>query len=123
MKFVKQYNYLGMILGNELSLTPLYNTLEKRIIDKVYMLRKLCKYWTYKSALQIYKQTILPIFNYPGFILLACSKDKNYDLQVIQDDVLRIFENKQLEDRVAIELLHKKANLVSREQRHVKQLL
>ena len=45
VKFVKQ------ILDNELSLTPLYNTLEKRIIDKVYMLRKLCKYWTYKSAL------------------------------------------------------------------------
>ena len=44
------------------------------------------------------------------FLLLACNKDKKYDLQVIQNDV-------------SVELLHKNAKLVSLEQRRCKQLL
>ena len=67
VKFVKQYNYLGKIIDAELSLLPLYKNIQKRVIDKVYMLKKLRKYLTYKSAVQIYKQTILPIFDYAGF--------------------------------------------------------
>ena len=122
-KFVKQYDYLGIILDAELSLVPLYKNIEKRVIDKVFMLRKLRKYLTYKSALQIYKQTIMPIFDYAGFLLLACSKEKKNDFQVIQNDVLRFCENKRLKDRVSIEELHKKARLVSLEQRRCKQLL
>ena len=42
---------------------------------------------------------------------------------MIQNDILRFCENKRLEDRVPIEILHKNAYLVSLEQRRVKQLL
>ena len=87
------------------------------------MFHKLRKYITYKASIQIYKQTILPIVDYPGYLLLACDKDKKGDLQVIQNDVLRFCENKQLKDRVSIELLHENAHLVSLEQRRVRQLL
>ena len=69
IKFVKQYNYLGIILDSELTLLPLYKNIEKRVIDKVFMLKKLRKYLTYKSSIQIYKQTIMPIFDYAGFIV------------------------------------------------------
>ena len=122
VKFVKQYNYLGIILDAELSLVPLYKNIQKRVIDKVYMLKKLRKYLTYKSAVQIYKQTILPIFYYAGFLILACSKDKKSDFQIIQNDVLRFCEGKKLEDKIPIEVLHKKAKLTSLEQRRCYQL-
>ena len=119
--FVKKYNHLGYILDNEMSLIPMCKNVEKRIIDKVFMLKKLRRYITYKAALQIYKQTILPIFDYCGFLLLTCTKEKKHDFQIIQNDVLRFCENKKMEDRVTIENLHKKANLLSLEQRRIKQ--
>ena len=87
------------------------------------MLKKLRKYLTYISALQIYKQTILPIFDYAGFLILSCNKDKKSDLQIIQNDILRFCENKMLDDRISIDVLHKNAKLISLEQRRVKQLL
>ena len=71
----------------------------------------------------IYKQTILPIFDYTGYLLLACSKDKKHEYQVIQNDVLRFCEKKRLNHHVSIEQLHKHGNLISLEQRCVKQLL
>ena len=41
VKFVKYYNYLGIVIYFEMPLGPLYKNLEKRIVNKVYMLRKL----------------------------------------------------------------------------------
>ena len=61
------YNYLGIELYSEQSLTVLCKNVEKRVMDKVFMLRKIRKYLTYKASLQICKQTILPIFDYSGF--------------------------------------------------------
>ena len=64
----------------------------------------------------------MPILDYSGLLLLSCSKGQKYDLQVIQNDVLRFCDNKKLEDKVSVELLHKKAKLTSLEQRRCKQL-
>ena len=123
IRFVKQYNYLGNVIDSELSLLPMYKYVEKRTVNKVFMLRKLRKYLTYHAALQIYKQTIMPILDYCGILLLACNKSQKYELQVLQNDVLRFCENKRLTDRMSVEKLHKKAKLVSLEQRRCKQVL
>ena len=55
VKYVKKYNYLGIIIDAEMSLAPLCKNIQKRVIDKIYMLRKLGKYLTYKASMQIYK--------------------------------------------------------------------
>ena len=55
--------------------------------------------------------------------MLACNKGKKHDFQVMQNDILRLCDNKKLEDRVSLEILHKKANLVSLEQHRAKQVL
>ena len=65
----------------------------------------------------------MPIIDYPGFALLSCNRDKKYDLQIIQNDVLRFCENKRLEDKIPIEQLHKRSNLINLEQRRVNQVL
>ena len=123
IKYVKKYNYLGIILDSDMTLTPLCKTIEKRVVDKIFMLRKLGRYLTYKAAIQIYKQVILPILNYAGFLLVACNKDKKGEFQVLQNDALRFCSNNRLNDRVSLDVLHNKANLVSLEQRRCVQLL
>ena len=123
MKYVKQYNYLGVILDAEMTLIPLSKHVEKIVIDKVYMIRKLRKYLTYHAALQIYKQLVLPIVDYAGFLLVACNRDKKQDLQIIQNDVLRFCNNNKREDRVSLDTMHAKAKLISLEQRRCIQLL
>ena len=81
------------------------------------------KYLTYKATVQVYEQTILPIIDYHGFIFIECNRDKKSDFKIIQNDVLRFCENKILEDRISIDVIHKSANLSSLEQRRVNQLL
>ena len=108
MKYVKQYNYLGVILDAEMTLIPLSKHVEKIVIDKVYMIRKLRKYLTYHAALQI---LVLPIVDYSGFLLVACNRDKKQDFQIIQNDVLRFCNNNKREDRVSLDTIHGKAKL------------
>ena len=66
---------------------------------------------------------ILPIFDYAGFLLISCNKDKKHDFQVIQNDVLRFCENVRRDDCISLDVMHKKANLASLEQRRCKQIL
>ena len=47
----------------------------------------------------------------------------NPDLQVMQNDILRICNRSKLSDRISIEHLHMKSKLLSLEQRREKQLL
>ena len=71
----------------------------------------------------VYKQTILPIIDYPGFMIISCNKgDKEY-LQTMQNDILRICNKSQISDKISIEILHGKCKIISLEQRRCKQLL
>ena len=123
VKFVKQYNYLGVILDSEMTLQPLLKHLKMSLTNKIFGLRKIRKFLTEKAAVSIYKQTILPIFDYAGFLILACNTSDRSDLQKIQNDILRICFKEKLNDRVSIKDLHTKSKMISLEQRMRKQLL
>ena len=41
VNFVKKYYHLEFILGCEMSLAPLCTNLQKRLVDKIYMLKRL----------------------------------------------------------------------------------
>ena len=106
VSFVKKYNYLGILLDSELSLDRFYKSIIKKVNNKIYSLRKIRRYISFDVAIQIYKQTILPYFNYGGFLAMSLNKEKKYDLQIMQNDILRICNNTKLSDRVSIEKLH-----------------
>ena len=53
-----------------MSLTPLVNNIKKRVNNKIFQLRKVRKYMNQHDAILVYKQTILPIFDYAVFLLL-----------------------------------------------------
>ena len=71
----------------------------------------------------MYKQTILPIIDYAGFMLISCRREGKNDLQKLQNDVLMICTRTKLSDRVSIPELHAKCKIISLEQRMRKQLL
>ena len=123
LEFPETYNYLGLILDRNMSLTPLLTKLKQTVMSRIFSLIKICDMITTKCAITVYKQTILPILDYSGFITISCNISDRGDLQTIQNHALRICYNVRLRDMVSIENMHTRANLLSLEQRRQKQLL
>ena len=78
---------------------------------------------TLKGALAIYKQTILPLFDYTGFMEMSFNVSDRNELQILQNNGLRICYNVRLRDMVSIERMHNLAHLLSLDQRRQKQVL
>ena len=74
-------------------------------------------------ALTIHKQTILPILDSAGFLIISGNISDISDLLRLQNDALRICFNVRLRDRVSIVQMHCRAKLLSLEQRRQVQLL
>ena len=102
IQFVKQYNYLGIILDAEMSLIPLMKNIKKRVNNRMFQLRKIRKYINKQAAIMIYKQTILPIFDYAGFLLISVNAGDKHDLQVMQNDALRFCNGLKLLDMMPV---------------------
>ena len=123
IKFVRHCTYLGVVIDNSMSLVPLINNVKKKVSNKIFMLKKLRKYITVEAAVLIYKQMILPLIDYAGFLLISCRSCDKSDLQVLQNDILRICDRSRVSDRISIEKLHNRYKVLSLEQRMRKQLL
>ena len=91
IEFVHDYVYLGVTFDDVMSLGPLMKHVKKRFSNKIFMLCKIRKFQTFDAAVLVYKQIILPILDYAGFMLIACRKEDKNDLQVLQNDILWIF--------------------------------
>ena len=66
---VSSYNYLGVIIDNTLVFDGFLREKCKRINLRLYQLGKLRKYITCDLANTVYKQTIIPIFDYADFLI------------------------------------------------------
>ena len=88
--YVHTFNYLGVIIDDQLCFTPYYHLVKRRVENKVFVLSKIRKYLDSKTAILLYKQAILPLLEYAGFILVSCRVRQRYDLQVLQNNALRI---------------------------------
>ena len=106
-----------------MDLTELLSGVRKSINSHLFKLRKLCKYITVECATLIYKQTILPLLDYAVFLLNFCNVSDPDDLQVLQNDGLRVCHRVHRSDRISIAGLHKDAKLLSLDQRRKIQLL
>ena len=121
--FVKSHAYLGITIDSIMSLSPLVKAVKKQVSNKFYMFRKIRKYLDFRSSVTVYKQTILPVIDYAGFLLLACNNGDLNDLQVLQNDILRVCNMTNLSDKISIPTLHEKCKILSLKQRMQKQLL
>ena len=123
LNFVDKYKYLGITLDKHMTLTALLSTVKKNVSSHLFKLRKLRSFISTKCAILIYKQTIMPLLDYPGFLLNSCNISDRKDLQVLQNDALRTCYNVRRRDRLSLCKLHAEAKLLSLEQRRNIQLL
>ena len=121
--FVKTFNYLGVILDDQLTFNSYYNMIKRRMENKIFVMSKIRKYIDNKTALLIYKQAVLPLVEYAGFVLVSCTIGQRYDLQVLQNNALRLCKRYCLLDRVGIDRLHRECTIIGLEQRRRRQLL
>ena len=123
LDFVDKFSYLGYYLDTDMSLKPLLSHIKKITTSKLGTLYKVRKYMTIDSALAIYKQMIMPLFDYSGFLLISCNKTDREDLQIIQNNALRCCLTLRQNDRISLVEIHRRAKLVSLEQRRCIQLI
>ena len=90
------------------------SNVKKIVSDKIYLLAKIRNHINVQCAVTIYKQTILPLLDYSGFLLIASNIP---DLPTPQNNALRIRSNVGLRDRVSVSQMHIRAGLLSLEQR------
>ena len=121
--FVKKFSYLGIVLDSEMLLEPLYKNVCRQVEQKLFMLRKIRRNINNFGAISLYKQMILPIFDYSGFLLLACNLGQKRELQRIQNSCIRSCLLYNRIEHITIDRLHREMRLVSLEQRRQVQCL
>ena len=65
------------------------------------------QYINSKCALPIYKQIILPIFDYSGILLMSCNKSERGDLQIMENNILQNCYNVGLVDHLSLVYMHR----------------
>ena len=114
------FNYLGVLLDDQLTFTPYYNLVKRRIKYKIFILSKIRKYVNNMTALLIYKQAILPLVEYAEFLLGSCTIGQRRELQTLQNKALRLSKRYYLSDRILIErLLQEECKILRLEQRRL----
>ena len=93
LNFVECYKYLGITIDKTMDLTKQLSLVKKTVMNHLFKLRKICKYINQECAVIIYKQTILPVLDYSGFLLHSCNVSDRHDLQILQNDALRTCYN------------------------------
>ena len=121
--YVHTFNYLGLLLDDRLSLTPYYNLVKRKMENKIFVLSKIRKYVNNETAVLIYKQAILPLVEYAGFVLCSCSIGQKREMQTLQNNALRLCKRYYLLDRISIHRLHEECKIIGLEQRRRKQML
>ena len=121
--FVNKFCYLGCIIDNEMTMVPEYKAVYRRVEHKIFMLGKLRYFIDKRAALLVYKQAILPFMDYAAFVLMSCGKGSKKDMQILQNNALRICLRYCMVDHVTVEQLHEEAKLQSLEQRRNFQVL
>ena len=76
-----------------------------------------------RTAILVYKQAILLLLEYAGFVLGSCSIGQRRELQKLQNNALRLCKKYYLLDMTRIDVLHNECRILGLEQRHRKQLL
>ena len=87
---VVKFKYLGLILDTNLNFQAHYSDLINSVQYKIHFLSKIRKFLTIKTALLLYKTTILPLIDYGDFIYDQDVHYFNNKLQVLQNRALRI---------------------------------
>ena len=87
---VNHYIYLGVDLDSDLTLATYVNNTTSKMSSKVFKLSKIRPSLTEGAAISVYKQAVLPLADYCCFLAESARRNPTQQLQVIQNQALRI---------------------------------
>ena len=91
---VNSYKYLGADIDHTLTMDLFISNVCKKVNFKIYMFKKIRKYVTKYAAIMIYKQTILPYFDYDSFLMGSANQSSIANLDKYQKRAIRLIEYK-----------------------------
>ena len=109
---VQQYEYLGMLLDDKLSMNEYADNMWKKANTKVGILAKIRRFISEKTAAKIYKTMVRPRMDYIDFVIDSSSADRIKNLDNLQKKALRRIEYCMIkENRLDYPLLQEKHNI------------
>ena len=120
------YQYLGLYVDNRLTFHDHLTKLIQQLNLKLNYFAKIRKFLTTKTALTIYKATMLPLLDYADLVFEQNIKYVNKQLQKIQNRALRLIYNQHLieyNNRLSTYVLHENAKMCRLKYRRGKHLL
>ena len=124
INYEKNPKLLGIIFDSKLNFNAHVQALKKKVGDRVNLLKILSfdKMWRLdeKALVKMYKCLILSVLDYASINTGACCKDSLKDLEVIQNNALRIIFKKGLLEKTSTQELRERACLDSIGERHYK---
>ena len=118
-----QYNYLGVILDECLTMKQNFNIVFQKFSYKIYQFGKIRKFLDCETRVLVYKQTVLPLTEYVSFVLCLNNKNDVDKLQILQNRALRLCFNVQNPRDVSVAQLHLRAKVDMLNKRRMTQLL
>ena len=89
---VPSYNYLGVLLDDKLTFNVFMKEKCRKINMRVYQLGKMRKYMDSGIANTVYKQTIIPLFDYADFLVDGGPKCYQNRLTTLHEKSIKIID-------------------------------
>ena len=118
-----QYQYLGVIIDESLTMKPNYNAVFKNFSYKLFQFIKLKQFLNTETRVLVYKQTVLLLVEYVSFVMCLNNKHEVDKLQKLHNKALRLCYNIQNPRDIRITRLHEMANIDMLYKRRLLQLL
>ena len=119
----QQYQYLGVLLDECLTMKPNFNNIFKKFSYKIFQFAKIRKFLNIETRVLVYKQTVLPLIEYVSFVMCLNNKQHVDKLQKLKNRALRMCYNIQNPRDITIVRLHEMAGIDMLDQRRMLQLL
>ena len=119
----QQYQYLGIILDECLTMKPNFNMIFKKFSYKIYQFGKIKRFLNPDTRILVYKQTVLPLTEYVSFVMSLNTKHERDKLQKLQNRSLRICYDIQNPQDIRVGDIHQLAHVDMLDKRRTLQLL
>ena len=119
----QQYQYLGVVLDECLTMKPNFNNVFKKFSYKIFQFAKIKRFLKTDTKVLVYKQTILPLSEYVSFVMSLNNMHDVDKLQKLQNRALRMCYNIQNPRDITINRLHEMAGIDMLYKRRMLQLL
>jgi exonuclease III len=114
--------FLGITFDTRLSFVAHFEKIKEKVNDRLNILKVLSydKGWSLKTnfLLSIYKVLIRSVMDYANVVTAACSEAVINDLEVLQNNALRVIYKKSLLDHISAQTLRDWAQIDSVKSRH-----